>query len=73
MVCLPMQETWIRYLGQEDTLEKKMATYSSILVWKIQYSCLENPMDSGAWLATYSPWGHKIRHERAGMHILYIK
>ena len=25
----------------------------------LQYSCWENPMDGGAWLATYSPWGHK--------------
>ena len=24
----------------------------------LQYSCLENPMDRGAWRA-YSPWGHK--------------
>ena len=23
----------------------------------LQYSCLENPMDGGAWWATYSPWG----------------
>ena len=23
----------------------------------VQYSCLENPMDGGAWQATYSPWG----------------
>ena len=23
------------------------------------YSCLENPMDTGAWQATYSPWDHK--------------
>ena len=46
------QKTWVQSLGQEDTLEKKMATHSSILVWKIQYSCLENPMDRGAWLAT---------------------
>ena len=45
-------ETWIQYLGQEDTLEKKMATHSNILIRKIQYSCLENPMDRGAWLAT---------------------
>ena len=22
----------------------------------LQYSCLENPMDRGAWQATYSPW-----------------
>ena len=24
-----------------------------------QYSCLENPMDRGAWQATYSPWSCK--------------
>ena len=40
-----MQETWVRFLGWEDPLEKKMATHSS------QYSCLENPMDRGAWQA----------------------
>ena len=25
----------------------------------LQYSCLENSMDGGAWWATYSPWGCK--------------
>ena len=25
----------------------------------LQYSCLENPMDGGAWWATYSPRGRK--------------
>ena len=25
----------------------------------LQYSCLEDPMDRGAWWAAYSPWGHK--------------
>ena len=25
----------------------------------LQYPCLENPMDRGAWWATYSPWGCK--------------
>ena len=25
----------------------------------LQFSSLENPMDRGAWQATYSPWGHK--------------
>jgi len=32
---LPMQEMWVRSLGKEDTLEKEMATYSSILAWEI--------------------------------------
>ena len=27
--------------------------------YPLQYSCLENPVDRGAWQATYSPWGHK--------------
>ena len=30
-----MQETWVRSLGQEDPLEKEMATYPSILAWEI--------------------------------------
>ena len=30
-----MQETWVRFLGQEDPLEKEMATHSSILASKI--------------------------------------
>ena len=30
-----MQETWVRSLGREDPLEKKMATHSSILAWEI--------------------------------------
>ena len=32
-------ETWVRSLGQEDPLEKEMATHSSILAWKIP--CME--------------------------------
>ena len=29
-----MQETWVQSLGQEDPLEKKMATHFSILAWE---------------------------------------
>ena len=32
-----MWETQVRSLGQEDPLEKEMATYSSILAWKIPW------------------------------------
>ena len=39
------QETWVQSLGQEDPLEKEMATHSSILAW-------EESMDRGAWQAT---------------------
>ena len=33
-----MQETWVRSLGQEDPLEKEMATRSSILAWRIPWT-----------------------------------
>ena len=36
-----MRETWIQSLGQEDPLEKKMATDSSILAWRISW--MEEP------------------------------
>ena len=33
-----MQETWVLFLGREDTLEKGMATHSSILAWRIPWT-----------------------------------
>ena len=39
-----MQETWLQSLGWEDSLEEGMATYFSILAWRI-------PKDRGAWQA----------------------
>ena len=44
-----MQETQVQSLGQEDPLEKEMATHSSILAWRIPWT--EEP--------GYNPWGHK--------------
>ena len=44
-----MQETLVKFLGQEDPLEESMATHSSILVWNI-------PMDREAWWAS----GHGV-------------
>ena len=32
------QETWVQSLGQEDPLEKEMATHSSTLAWKIPWT-----------------------------------
>jgi len=48
-----MRETWVRSLGWEDSLEKEMATHSSILAWR-------SPMDRGAWRAT----GHGVAKSR---------
>ena len=33
-----MQETWDRFLGREDPLEKEKATHSSILAWRIPWT-----------------------------------
>ena len=32
---LPVKEIQVQYLGQEDPLEKEMATHSSVLAWRI--------------------------------------
>ena len=51
MVTQPVQnppamwETYVQSLGREDPLEKRMATHSSILAWRIL-------VDRRAWLAT---------------------
>ena len=33
-----MRETWVRFLGWEDTLEKEMAAHSSILAWRTPWT-----------------------------------
>ena len=40
-----MQETWVRFLGQEDPLEKEIATHSSFLAWDIPW--MEEPTVHG--------------------------
>ena len=51
-----MQETWVQSLVQEDRLEEETGN-------PLQYSCLENSMDRGAWQAT---WGRKrVGHDLA--------
>ena len=37
-----IQETWVRSLGQEDPLEKRMATHFNILAWRIPW--MEEPV-----------------------------
>ena len=36
-----MRETWVQSLGQEDPLEKEMATHSRILAWRVPW--MEEP------------------------------
>ena len=47
-----MQETWVRSLGWEDSLEKELATHSSILAWRRIFH-------GQKILAGYHPWGCK--------------
>ena len=49
-----MRETRVQSLGQEDLLEKEMATHSSILAWRIPWI-----LPRRRSLAGYSPWGRK--------------
>ena len=53
--CLPtMWETQVRSLGQEDPLEKGMATHSSILAGEFH---------GQRSLVGYSPWGRRVGHD----------
>ena len=71
-IRLPMQETqemWVWSLGQEDPLEEKMGN-------PLWYSCWENSMDRGAWLATIhgitksQKWLNDWAHTRVFYHWL---
>ena len=44
-----MQETQVQSLGQEDLLEKEMATHSSILAWKIPWMEEPGGLQSMGW------------------------
>ena len=53
---LAMQETQVQSLGQEDPLEKGMATHSCILAWRI-------PWTRGAWSGLQSIGLQRIGHD----------
>ena len=49
-------ETWVQSLGQEDPLEKEMATHSRTLAWKIPW--MEEPS------RVQSMGSQRVRHDR---------
>ena len=51
------QETLVRYLGQEDPLEYKLATHSNILAWEIPW--MEEPSGQQSMEL------QRVRHKRA--------
>ena len=58
---LTMRETWVQSLGQEDPLEKEMATHSSTLAWKIPQT-----EELGR---LHSPWGRKKSDTNEWLHL----
>ena len=59
-----MKDTGVQSLGQEDPLEKEMATHSSIPAWRILWT---------RSLAGYSPWGCKKSDRTEQLtHFLYV-
>ena len=61
-----MQETQVRSLGQEDPLEKEMATHSNTLAWKIPWTEEHGRLESMG--------SQRVRHNWAtSLHFFYIK
>ena len=59
-----MQEIWVQSLGWEDPLEKRMATHSSILTWRIPWT--EEP----GWLLSMG--AQRVGHNQATKHIRQV-
>ena len=69
-----MEETWVWSLGQEDPLEKGMATHSSILAWRILQTWGSCPRNGGSILIRWEkeessliswPWKDTARRQLA--------
>ena len=52
----PKQETQVRTLGQEDPLEKEVATHSSILDWKIPWTEEPGGLTESAMFDGFTCW-----------------
>ena len=48
-----MQEMWVQSLGQEDPLEKGVATHSSILDWRIPWTEESGGLQSNSCVSSY--------------------
>ena len=44
-----IQETWVRFLGRDDSLEKEMATHYNILAWRIPWTEEPGRLQSMGW------------------------
>ena len=60
-----MRDTWVRSLGWEDPLKVNGN--------QLQYSCLENPMDRGAWWATIHGVAKSDKTEQLHFHFHFLQ
>ena len=59
-----MQETQVQSLGQEDPLEKGMASHSNILAWRISWTEEPGGLQSMGW--------QRVKHNRAANTFTFI-
>ena len=62
-----VRKTWVPSLGQEDLLQKEMATHSSILAWKIQWTedpdrlqCMGSQRVRHDWVTSFFSTGYTL-------------
>ena len=68
-----MRETWVLSLGQEDPLEKEMATYSSILAWRIPWREESGGLQSMGWQRVGHDWATSLSVIFMNLHfVLYF-
>ena len=67
-----MQKTQVRSLGQEDPLEKEMATHFSILAWKLPYTYRHVRIIFFLYILFYIKLLVKGKHEKQVTLILFI-
>ena len=71
-----VQETWVRSLGQQDPLEREMATHSSILAWRTPWTKEPDGLQSMGsqrvelTSATKQQLQHKLGNTEAGCWLL---
>ena len=63
------QETWVQPLGQEDALEKEMATHSKILAWEIPWTVEPGRLQSKGSQKSWT-WLKLTKHTTPTFYIL---
>ena len=75
------QETQVQSLGQEDPLEKKMATFSRILAWKISWTVepvglqskgLQRVKHEHDWVSEHEGWAVEITNHMINTKTIHI-